>query len=1648
MKRLSIRQIGARNTLVIGVSAIALSVSQNAQAQTVCGDGSPGPVCAINNTTTSGPIAGTQGTATIVTNSGTITGNPSINQASAALLHVDNLAGGLIEGDVQGTPLLSFGVVNAGDIEGSVVLDDTAASYLFTGSTIYYIADGGEVAGNVVLGTNGFTSANFIQRGASDDVDGFISAGAGLDIYTKSYASTQSVAIGQYTLPTTFEIEGYEVRGAGTTLTLTGSGTSISLMGDGNVVNDATIGLVSTAGLYPMGVTVVPVAIGYYQTQQAVFRREQIPLGQPGSFYTMPFGSALTGFTNNGTVNGDIRLSTASFTNNGNINLASNGLGTVIRGAADKDFLFRNDGSIVMVDNGARQNSPEGEFEDGIQAAIRIATAIDSTQLKAVTVENGATGEISGGLSISGVATEFTFNNAGMISIGDNPFEIDRAVDIELGSFEIAQTAALREDAVSDSVTITNSGTLDGGIEAEVTTRTLSFTNSGHINADVNDDYAAAVNLSTDDWPDTPGGEDVNDAQSITFLNTSTGTIVGSVEMEANASLVTITNNGSITQALRGGHGPVVGAGSNSYPAEAIVVEQETALGAQLVFTNTGMISNADYAGGAVSINLEAGDISSGLPEAANANAAITVTNSGDIIASGGNYLTFSPALGLTSTQIGLDYSVALGAFADAEGTGSVSITNEAAGTINARGTAHMWTGSVQVVPDQQPNSGGIAIAAMADSVTIVNEGTILGGVGGSLTLPNGNTIVPINASDANFEGVWGGAIDTFGGSTDDITNSATGVIEGSVALRSGNDTFRNYGSFTGNLYLGAGDDNFVQGVNALFSGTADGGEGNDTFVLDLTGGGTANGSIYSQLINFEVLTTIGSGAVDIGGTEDDDDYNNTGTLDGDVALGGGDDSVTQSGTINGDVDLGEGNNSLNNTGTINGQVNLGTGDNQFTNAPNAAIVGDVQSGAGNDQFANQGTITGQVDLGDGNNQFTNTSNATITGNVQSGTGNDNLANQGTIDGDVYLDGGAPSQQQQTFALISPMAVVPTGGDDVMTNDKTVTGSVFAGAGNDRLTNTGAVGGDVDMGEGDDTLVLSGSWSIGGTATGGTGADTLNLTFAPSSSEGSPTTLDLGGFTSFEKLEIEGGVGKVEGEANFGAIDVNGGRLIGAADSTITADVHVGSGGTFGSAGKVVGDIAVASGGALSPGASPAVMTVVGDVSLASGSITTFEFVPAPGQSDQLLIDGNLTIAAGATLNMTGNRPLTPGVAYDMIVADKIDGTFTLGTWDHSAIQGFLRYVDGATADRLQLMGTFVAADDVTVPANLAIDYVNGLLISGQASSALLNAVPQLLDGDGYASTAAFALLSPEPYASATQIGVDHGLSLARTFRSGVAQGLTPEARPFTFASGFGNWRTLKADKGTGASRAKGDGYGILGGIGYGSESASVAAFVGYLDSDQKIAALGAKTKVDGMAAGVTGHIASGGFEFFALAAYDWGKADTKRLVPGNGMVSSDYRLRSFVLDAQAGYNFTLSDGWTLRPGIGLTHISTKRGAATESGSAAFALDVAGKRTNATFIDGGITLLGGKDEGATFQPWVQLGLRHQLSGDRPWASAGFVGNTAMFTVPGVDRKDTVITAGAGFSAAVSETVRLFASYQGEFGGGTGSQANLGFELAF
>lgn len=203
------------------------------------------------------------------------------------------------------------------------------------------------------------------------------------------------------------------------------------------------------------------------------------------------------------------------------------------------------------------------------------------------------------------------------------------------------------------------------------------------------------------------------------------------------------------------------------------------------------------------------------------------------------------------------------------------------------------------------------------------------------------------------------------------------------------------------------------------------------------------------------------------------------------------------------------------------------------------------------------------------------------------------------------------------------------------------------------------------------------------------------------------------------------------------------------------------------------------------------------------------------------------------------------------------------------------------------------------------------------------------------------------------------------------------------------------------------------------------------------------------MTAGVSGKIATGGFNLSALLAYDWSKAKTKRVVPGDeDVASTKYDLHSLVLDATAGYEVALSDGWTIEPQVGITHVSTRRGSTIETGSDAFALEVDKKRLNATFVDGAVTLRGRQGSDTIFQPWLQLGVRHQLEGNLPQATAALAGMDTSFTVLGAARKETVLTAGAGFSAQLSPNFRLMAAYQGEFGGGTGTQLNVGINLAF
>ncbi len=1693
--RSSASKSGIRIGLAMGGSLLALGIATQASAQ--CVPNAQG-LCTVDNSGSLGPVV-TPSNYGIFTlnNSGSIAGDPGISQATSGLLLINNLVGGVISGtgtaairtsannglifnqNPPGPPLQlvrGISISNAGTINGDVTIGGTTLRNI-------YRSLGGTLNGSLDLTAANGSTSTFLFDGVDDGVTGTINAGNGVDYYGRSFGVDGTALLGGV-LPTSFEKDAVDVRGIATVVTLraaegvTGSVASVQLSGNGNIVNRADLVGTPAQANGNMIMAAIPAVVGVGMVDQlsGFVLINQNPANGQAIIRGASLGLGLHSFTNEATIGGDVQLATASFVNNGTIANDVRSSGTIITAHVVDPFSFVNGatGVITLAATGARPAEIAAFGLPTTSVTIRSPIGFPVPDQHAYSITNAG--------QMDGIAAQVTVSTLDFVNSGTiNGFGGQDAVALRIG----ADPYRFSDTVDAERVTILNSGTVNGDFDVEGGIDTLSFTNTGTIA--VAED-STALEFDVDPIREEDGNGNDVDGVNFTFLNS--GRIDG-VDAGVSFATVSVTNSGAVTRNFAG--------------ESAFEFENETDNSQIFDFTNAagGLIANTGQSGIALLLNGDAGlDDEDGPPDNLSANVAITVNNAGQIRSdAGGTEVNGAevgqpPQITLVVAAIGLAIGTETG------GTGSVTVNNAATGVISATGT------------------NSVALATKTNSTTIINSGQILGGAGLSLVTSDGTVRVAVVDGEAAEvpEGTQsiGEAIHTIG-STDFVRNNMGGVITGSIDLNTGNDRIENYGTINGNVFLGDGDDTFIQSLLGALNGTADGGSGVNTLQFDITGSdGVINQALRDKFLNFGAFTVIGTGGVvtedevviaeggtlelsensvintpgqtAISGSETTGEtVTNRGTVNGNVDLRGGDNSVTNEGAINGNVSFGDGVNTVANNGAITGNVTLGDGGNSVANQ--GAITGNIVSGAGGDSFANAGTLAGNVDLGDGADTFANT--GTVTGNVDLAGGADSYVfgvgtvtgviaggDDASVDSIVIQSAGQTSQAKIARALSDivldaaslanvtgfeqvnvngPVTVVASGelpvdtivlsgatlrvdaGNSLKTNGTT---TILGSAGAETLTNSGAILGNVDLAGGNDTLnIRSATARFGGTVSGGAGIDTLSL--ATSGTTATPAEIDGSRFTGFETLSNSSGTNAVSGNLALNQINVTGGYLIGRTGSAISGNVVVGSGGTFGSAGTVTGNIAVGSGGNLAPGASPGVMTVAGNVSLATGASSTFEFVPSPGQSDQLIINGALTIATGTTINLTGNRPLTPGVSYDLITATSITGTFTTVN-QASTVQGFLRY----TPSRLQLLGTFVAPAGVSLQTAAAITYVNGVLTAGQGSTALLAAIPQLLDTSGTASAAAFGRLTPEAYASASQLGVEHGLSIAKATRFGAAASSRSEAGLYTFAQGLGDWRSLKGNAGTGVSRASSHSYGILGGLGFGSETGSVGAFVGYIDGRQRIRGLDASTDADGVIAGVSGHVASGGFDLTVLAAYDWGDATTRRAVPGSGRVAAKYNLRSLVLDASAGYSLPISADWAFRPELGLTHISTRRGQATETGSAAFALDVDRNRTNAAFIDGALTLRGGQAAAAIFHPWALLGLRHQLEGNVSGASAGFVGAASRFTALGAARKETQVTAGAGVSADVAPGLRLFTSYLGEFGGGRGNNVNVGARFAF
>jgi len=428
----------------------------------------------------------------------------------------------------------------------------------------------------------------------------------------------------------------------------------------------------------------------------------------------------------------------------------------------------------------------------------------------------------------------------------------------------------------------------------------------------------------------------------------------------------------------------------------------------------------------------------------------------------------------------------------------SNTITKNTAGTANI-GHLDTGPGTGVVGADAFVYGDDIGLQLEEGAWKVTVSGTVLGGIDGA-SVGTDYGIYLVDTSTTWLSTITLGTEASVGGldvgilanHATSITNSGVigGGVDGIRETGAGNFTIANKTTdsvIAGEVGIGIWLDDTATGTHTI------------TNAGEIFGGGTA-------------IKSDAAAAVD--------KVTNSGSIEGDVLLGGGDDTFTNSGTVLGGVDLGAGADMFSNSGTVTGNLVLGDGDNSATN--NKTITGNVTAGIGNDKLTvgGGGLITGVVDLGAGTNTLTVGGGAQITGAVTlgggtstasvsgtlgatltAGGGNDKLTvgSGGKITGEVDLGDGL-----NTVANSGKLGNVKLGGGNdtvtnnnliegtltlgaglnTVTNNKTINLDVVGGGGNDTVTNKGTIGGDVDLGAGSNKVTNSGK-ILGGVLTGG-----------------------------------------------------------------------------------------------------------------------------------------------------------------------------------------------------------------------------------------------------------------------------------------------------------------------------------------------------------------------------------------------------------------------------------------------------------------------------------------------------------------------------------------------------------------------------------
>ena len=304
-----------------------------------------------------------------------------------------------------------------------------------------------------------------------------------------------------------------------------------------------------------------------------------------------------------------------------------------------------------------------------------------------------------------------------------------------------------------------------------------------------------------------------------------------------------------------------------------------------------------------------------------------TLANSGTLTGTGSLTVDSGGTL-INNAPLGMPMTVAGGGYVDNTATGTISggnftaiygagaaVTVVNAGSITNSNSTGIYLNDGGIVSNRTSAfiSGKLrGIAFYAEAGIITNAGTITGPFGTGVYLRRGGTVF----NDGTAALISGGDYGIYVGSGAVATVSNSGTISsGSIGVDlsvAAGSTVINAGTIAATygdaVLFGGGDDTLVVDPGAVFSGTVDGGGGNNT--LELAAGSSAGtiSGLGTAFIGFDAVIVDSGATWDIGGSNAlSGTLTNNGTLGGAGTLTLTDGTVINNGSISATVTLAAG---------------------------------------------------------------------------------------------------------------------------------------------------------------------------------------------------------------------------------------------------------------------------------------------------------------------------------------------------------------------------------------------------------------------------------------------------------------------------------------------------------------------------------------------------------------------------------------------------------------------------------------------------------------------------------------------------------------------------------------------------------------------